>query len=33
MSADYELPTLLESLQLRALPAQLPTLLADARAQ
>ena len=33
MSADYELPTLLESLQLRALPAQLPALLADARAQ
>ena len=33
MSADYELPTLLESLHLRALPVQLPALFAEARAQ
>jgi DNA replication protein DnaC len=33
MSGDYELPSLLASLQLRALPAQLPALLAEARSQ
>ena len=33
MRADYELPTLLEALQLSTLPSQLPTLLAEARAQ
>jgi DNA replication protein DnaC len=33
MSAGYELPTLLESLRLRAVPAQLPALFAEARAQ